>query len=254
MYFRDVWDDKEVKPVINVSRDRVGFPTQKPLPLYERIITASSNEGDIVLDPFAGCATTCIAAEQLNRRWVGIDIWKKASDVVIERMNKVGLFAPKHTRRSSENLQQYLFAQDFHFTKSLPKRTDDEEVSVSRLPTLNRAILASWQRMSNPEIRQELEEAQQDDEDWIVCAGCGRQLEGAFMELDHILPRSSRGSNDISNRILLCSPCNRKKSNTLTMSGLRKANRKDGWMLDEKAAKAAEIRAHNKYVEISNQG
>ena len=55
--------------------ERTGYPTQKPLALYERIILASSNKGDIVLDPFAGCATTCVAAERLGRQWVGIDIW-----------------------------------------------------------------------------------------------------------------------------------------------------------------------------------
>ena len=56
------------------SRERTGYPTQKPLALYARMIEASSNPGDMVLDPFAGCATTCVAAEQLGRQWIGIDI------------------------------------------------------------------------------------------------------------------------------------------------------------------------------------
>ena len=54
--------------------ERVGYPTQKPLALLDRIIKASSNEGDAVLDPFAGCATACISADRLNRQWVGIDL------------------------------------------------------------------------------------------------------------------------------------------------------------------------------------
>ena len=59
----------------NASRkERTGFPTQKPLALMERIIRASSNEDDIVLDPFCGCATTCISAERLGRQWIGIDL------------------------------------------------------------------------------------------------------------------------------------------------------------------------------------
>lgn len=67
----DTWDI----PIINpLSNERLGYPTQKPLALLERIIQASSNEGDIVLDPFAGCGTTIAAAEKLNRRWIGIDI------------------------------------------------------------------------------------------------------------------------------------------------------------------------------------
>ena len=69
----DVWADIQVLGAR--AKERVGYPTQKPLALYERIIRASSNEGDVVLDPFCGCATTLIAAERLSRQWVGIDIW-----------------------------------------------------------------------------------------------------------------------------------------------------------------------------------
>ena len=60
--------------VARSKRENTGYPTQKPLALYKRIIKASSNKGDIVLDPFCGCATTPIAAEQLERQWVGMDI------------------------------------------------------------------------------------------------------------------------------------------------------------------------------------
>ena len=63
----------QIQPIAPSSKERVGYPTQKPLALLERIIKASSNEGDMVLDPFCGCATTCIASEKLNRRWIGID-------------------------------------------------------------------------------------------------------------------------------------------------------------------------------------
>ena len=71
--------------------EMVGYPTQKPLALYERIIKASSNEGDIVLDPFCGCATTPIAAERLGRQWVGMDIWDKAHETVWNRLESEGL-------------------------------------------------------------------------------------------------------------------------------------------------------------------
>ena len=64
----DVWEIGRVPPVKQL------FPTQKPLPLQERIITVSSNEGDLVLDPFCGCGTTVIAAEKAKRSWIGIDI------------------------------------------------------------------------------------------------------------------------------------------------------------------------------------
>ena len=66
----DVWD---IPSLNNMARERTGYPTQKPLALYERIIAASANEGDIVLDPFCGSGTTLLAAQRLNRRWIGID-------------------------------------------------------------------------------------------------------------------------------------------------------------------------------------
>lgn len=67
-----VWTD--IPPINSQAQERLGYPTQKPLPLLERIIQASSNEGDVVLDPFAGCGTAIVAAEKLGRKWVGIDI------------------------------------------------------------------------------------------------------------------------------------------------------------------------------------
>ena len=68
---RDVWEISIIAPS---SKERLGYPTQKPLTLYERIIKASSNEGDLVMDPFCGCGTTIDAAHTLNRHWIGIDL------------------------------------------------------------------------------------------------------------------------------------------------------------------------------------
>lgn len=68
----DVWTD--IKPIFAVGAERLGYPTQKPLALLERIISASSNPDDIVLDPFCGCGTAVAAAQKLGRRWIGIDI------------------------------------------------------------------------------------------------------------------------------------------------------------------------------------
>ena len=68
----DVWTD--IVPLQGSSSERLGYPTQKPLALLERIIQASSNPGDVVLDPFCGCGTTIAAAQKLGRRWIGIDI------------------------------------------------------------------------------------------------------------------------------------------------------------------------------------
>ena len=66
----NIWTD--ISPIAAHAKERIGYPTQKPLALLERIIKASSNEGDVVLDPFCGGATACVAAENLGRRWVTV--------------------------------------------------------------------------------------------------------------------------------------------------------------------------------------
>ncbi|MGO8954965.1 MAG: site-specific DNA-methyltransferase [Rhodomicrobium sp.] len=81
---QDLWTD--IPPLSSQSKERLGYPTQKPVALLERIISASSNEGDLVLDPFCGCGTTVHAAQKLNRRWVGIDITHLAIDLIENRL------------------------------------------------------------------------------------------------------------------------------------------------------------------------
>ncbi|MCY4152804.1 MAG: site-specific DNA-methyltransferase [Aestuariivita sp.] len=80
----DIWTDIDV--VKASSKEGTSYPTQKPLALLDRIIRASSNEGDVVLDPFCGCATACVAADRLDRKWVGIDISPLAARLVLKRL------------------------------------------------------------------------------------------------------------------------------------------------------------------------
>lgn len=80
---QDIWTDIVPTP----KGERRGYPTQKPLALLERIIAASSNEGDVVMDPFCGCGTAIVAAERMNRKWIGIDITYLAISEVIYRLN-----------------------------------------------------------------------------------------------------------------------------------------------------------------------
>ena len=84
----DLFVDNEINPIQGSSKEYNGYPTQKPLSLLERVIRISSKEGDIVLDPFCGCATTCVAAEKLGRQWIGIDVSKKAYELVQMRLKK----------------------------------------------------------------------------------------------------------------------------------------------------------------------
>lgn len=81
---QSVWTD--IRPIHNLAQERLGFPTQKPLPLLERILRSSSNEGDVVLDAFCGCGTSLHAAQILKRRWIGIDISPTACRVMAQRL------------------------------------------------------------------------------------------------------------------------------------------------------------------------
>ena len=107
----------DIPGVQGSSEERTGYPTQKPLALLERIIKASSNEGDMVLDPFCGCATTCVAAERLGRKWIGIDVSIEAHELVKKRLKKEA--AP------DDDLLRY--QNKIIFKIEPPKRTDQGE-------------------------------------------------------------------------------------------------------------------------------
>ncbi len=229
-----IWTD--IPNLTGKDAERAGYPTQKPLALYERVLRASSNKGDMVLDPFAGCATTLVAAEKLQRRWVGIDIWEGAHELVLQRMKNV--VGP--------------LLDNVHYTREVPERTDDGETASSILPTISKRDPEPWQKLSRRQMTDHLADAQSLTEGLVTCAGCGRELEQPFMELDHIRPRSDEGVNDISNRILLCRPCNGRKSDSLTMKGLIRENRKTGWMQDETRAQRARDAAKRCHVRLVN--
>lgn len=81
---QDIWDD--ISPLNSQAKERLGYPTQKPQSLLDRIIVASTNEGDVVLDPFCGCGTTISSAENLGRSWIGIDISFLAVALIEQRL------------------------------------------------------------------------------------------------------------------------------------------------------------------------
>ena len=202
------------------AKERTGYPTQKPLALYDRIIKASSNPRDFVLDPFAGCATIPVVAERLGRQWIGIDIWDAAHQMVLDRLQFEGLAI----EGKSDKL---ISLGDVHYSTAAPVRSDDAEVAA---PVLK---LKSKRRKEPPGPRQTRAEmrAVLMEENGMMCEGCDRIFDDArYLELDHNTPRSSGGINHISNRLLLCGPCNRVKSDTLTLKGLRQKNRQEGWM------------------------
>ncbi len=115
-YYDNCW---HVNIINSQSKERVGYPTQKPIALLERIIKVSSNKGDVVLDPFCGCATTCVASEKLDRKWIGIDVSVKAYDLVKQRLKKE---VKGETSGGEQDL--YNWEKEIHFTTSVPIRTD----------------------------------------------------------------------------------------------------------------------------------
>ena len=203
----------DIAPLQGSSKERTGYPTQKPLALYERIIKASSNEGDIVLDPFCGCATTLVAAEGLSRQWVGMDIWDGAFEIVRKRVE--------------DNRQLLTDIPTIHYKANRPERTDGGMEAAPFIQVTERYAEPVGPRMSRAEMYEYLL-AQHGQR----CQGCDRVFDDQrYLELDHNTPRSDGGLNHITNRVLLCGPCNRAKSNTHTLSGLRRMNRANGWMV-----------------------
>ena len=153
----------------NKGKEWVGYPTQKPLALLERIIKASSNPGDLVLDPFCGCATGLVAAEKLDREWAGIDLSPKAKDLVELRLrNDLGLFGLQTTYR-----------------EDVPQRTDLGQVPPYR--TQKHTLFGK-------------QEGQ--------CAGCGIMFPFRNFTIDHIVPQSRGGTDHLENLQLLCGACN----------------------------------------------
>ena len=240
----------DISSIQGASKERTGYPTQKPLSLYERIIETSSNPGDIVLDPFAGCATTPVAAERLGREWVGIDIWDSAYKTVLDRLESEGLAVPETDHAAQSHL--LTFGQ-IHYRNAPPIRTDDDTIPVPDLKLKLRRAKERWQKLSHKEMLEILADAQS-SADGVICAGCGRVLEVEFMELDHVQPKSSpRGTNYIDNRVLICRPCNGKKSNRMTLNGLWRENEKDGWIRNADLASIAESKAYDRALQVKDE-
>ena len=209
-----IWDD--VKPLGSRSKERTGSPDQKPLALYERIISVSSNPGDMVLDPFCGCATTPIAAQNLGRRWVGIDRREDAAYHVANRLLGLGINVNEFRAQQQALMPEIQAACEIRYIP--PVRTDDGDTAPLLGPVYRRRKPATMTRAEMLDIL---------TAQWgIRCWGCGFEPPSVeFLDLDHILPASEGGSNELENRAPLCGPCNKRKSNTMTLTALRRDNR-----------------------------
>ncbi|MGU9962995.1 MAG: DNA methyltransferase [Candidatus Halichondribacter symbioticus] len=172
-------DDVLTIPAINgMAKERTGYPTQKPLALLHHIIQASSNKDEVVFDPFCGCATTCVAAQQLQRQWIGIDIEAQAVDLLVARLSG-----------KSDTGDKDIFSNFIH-TDKIPQRTD---IKLEK-PTIP--------------IKHRLFKVQKG-----ICNGCAKQFDIDNFDVDHIIPKSKGGGDYYENFQLLCGHCNRVKGN-----------------------------------------
>ena len=187
VYVRDVWDDDpETKALISQAKERTGYPTQKPLALLDRIIKASSNEGDFVLDPFCGCATACVAAEKLQRQWIGIDISPDAEDITKYRLDEASeqgaLFSP-------------IEMSDVTVTSEPPIRTDTDPQAPQQM------------KLPNYTVHKNFLYGEQEG----FCNGCREHFRIRNLTVDHIVPQSKDGTDHPKNLQLLCHTCNSTK-------------------------------------------
>ena len=164
----DTWDDVSVA----LGKERTGYPTQKPLSLLERIINASSNEGQVVLDPFCGCATALIAAEKLGRQWIGIDLSSVAKTLVQRRMAKELGFD----------------SLGVVYRGDVPMRTD-----LGKLPSYKTHKHTLFGKQEGH------------------CAGCRHDFPFRNFTVDHVVSQSKGGTDHIDNLQLLCNACNSMK-------------------------------------------
>jgi site-specific DNA-methyltransferase (adenine-specific) len=195
----NIWDDI----LIPSGKERTGYPTQKPLALLHRIIKASSKEGDLVLDPFCGCATTCVAAQQLNRKWIGIDIETKAVEVLVDRLEKDGFM--------DDTLKFKKEGEDFINRTDIPQRTDVKiELDTDKT------------------VRERLFKQQNGH-----CNACDFENDIRHFEVDHIISKAKAGGDYYENYQLLCGNCNRVKGDR-PMEYLRMKIKKREELLKEK--------------------
>ena len=201
-----------IPSINNMAKERTGYPTQKPLALYKRMIAASSNPGDMVLDPFAGCATTCVAAEQLGREWIGIDIREEAGEVIFDRLQ-------------NEVINGSMAWNDIvRVLTDAPERTDDGEPAAPEL--ILEPSSPQEPKMSKQEAKVKLLEMDGD-----ACLGCGWVPHHTdYLEVDHKQPKSKKGRDTLRNFGLLCGPCNLRKGAKYSLAELRDIRIAEGRM------------------------
>ena len=213
----NLWGDI---PNVTSGIELTGYPTQKPVALAERIIQASTNPGDIVLDCFAGCAYTAIAAERLDRQWTAVDWNPRAWTVFKRQFNKPSLaLLTCHDLTTGQQVLGSEPTVTVHGPRQLPQR--QSPVREEQLQPLSTPARQYKEKalMSNDEMLAELLRLS----GWTAwcCGFANRRPDGAIVKttrnfhLDHIDPVSRGGINDLMNRAPMCPYHNIRKSDRL---------------------------------------
>ena len=214
----NIWDD--ISPLQANSTERTGYPTQKPVALAERIIAASSNPGDMVLDCFAGCAYTAIAAERLQRQWIACDINPRAWTVFKRQFNKPSLaLLTCHDLTTGQQVLADNPTVTIHGPNQLPLRTSPEQEQIIRdVPLKERKFKVPASIIPDSEILEMLL-GLSNFMAWC-CGFANRRPDGTIIRttrnfhLDHLAPKSKEGtSNEIQNRAPMCPYHNIRKNN-----------------------------------------
>ena len=211
----NIWDD--IRPIAAQAKERTGYPTQKPVALAERIIKASSNPGDVVLDCFAGCAYVPVAAERNGRQWIACDISPRALTVLRRQFAKFN-YAVDGTQQTETPLLNPEANIITRGPGQLPERNDEDPVErqdIKELPERKFKVPAS--RIPEREMLEYL----LDISGYMAwcCGFANRRPNGQVVKstrnfhLDHIDPKSKQGSNQIMNRAPLCPHHNIRKNN-----------------------------------------
>ena len=214
---RDVWN---IPYIGSTDPERTGYPTQKPAALAECIIRASSHPGDVVLDPFAGCAYVPVAAERLGRQWIACDINPRAMTVVRRQFNKFHYAVDGRSPdlEMEEGRQAALIADaDIRIIRpdGIPERATRDPAPAAVMRPRERRYKVPASDIPAREMLVMLLELS-GYQAWC-CGFANRRPDGAVIRrpvnfhLDHIDPRSAEGSNRLPNRAPLCPYHNQQK-------------------------------------------
>ncbi len=198
------------------SSERTGWATQKPVALYSRMIEASTDAGDLVLDPFCGCSTTLVAAENAGRQWIGIDRDENAEAMVKGQLGKLTSQTPEFWR------DKVAIRKCFGQHNEWPVRDD-----LGKIPHYKKHFDRLYREQSG------------------ICPGCNWHRDAHVMTVDHDWPKSKGGRDNIGNLRALCSGCNSSKG-VKTLAQLIAKNKKNGVWNDGLYGRETPIDATNR--------